>query len=357
MGHTVVCVPGDGIGPEITAAARLVLDATGVSIDWVESPAGELVYRESGVTIPQRTIDLVREVGVALKGPMTNPFGHGYRSPNIALREAAGVYVNVRRATLFPGAPSRYDAADLTVIREVTEDVYCGPAQRLGPDAAIAVKFVTRAATHRVARFAFEYARRHGVRRITVAHKAATLKETDGLFLDAVGEIASAYPDISQDDSLIDALAMQLVRDPSEYRILLAPFQYGDILADLCAGIIGSLGLAPGASFGDGAAMFEPSHGSAPKYAGLDKVNPCAQILSGALLLDHLGEHAAAEQVRAAVADVIRQGQATTYDLRGSASTSAMTRAVMAALDVPHPVASELPRCLRHGCSDVGAPA
>jgi isocitrate dehydrogenase (NAD+) len=332
-GHTVVVVPGDGIGPEVTFAARRVVDATGVAVEWIVAEAGERVFEETGTTLPERTVKVMNEVGVVLKGPMANPIGHGYASPNMALRKAAGIYANVRLARAFPGARTHYPGADLTVVREVTEDVFSGAAQYVGPDAAIAVKFVTRAATHRIARFAFEYARSHRRRRITVAHKAATLKQTDGLFLDAVREVAGDYPDITLDDALIDALAMHLVRDPNGYDILLAPFQYGDILADLCAGIAGGLGLAPGASFGDGAGMFEAAHGSAPKYAGLDRVNPCALILSAALMLDHLGETGAADRIRAAVARVIAEGATTTYDLGGTAGTAAMTDAVIAALD------------------------
>jgi isocitrate dehydrogenase (NAD+) len=327
----VVHVPGDGIGPEVTGAARRVLDASGVAIDWVVAGAGEQEYESSGQTVPPRTAELVREVGVVLKGPMANPVGHGYASPNIALRQAAGVHANIRLAWALPGARTHFPGADLVVVREVTEDVFTGAAQQVGPDAAIAVKWVTRAATHRVARFAFDYARSHGRRRITVAHKAATLKETDGLFLAAAREVAAEYPDVELDDCLVDALAMHLVRDPSGYDMLLAPFQYGDILADLCAGIVGGLGVVPGASFGPGAALFEAAHGSAPKYAGKDVVNPCALVLSGALLLEHLGETAAAARVRAAVAAVVA-GQVTTYDLGGSASTTEMTDAIIAAL-------------------------
>lgn len=330
---TVVYIPGDGIGPEVTSAARRVLDATGVGIDWVDAEAGEQVYERTGSTIPDRTVELVREVGLALKGPMANPIGQGYRSPNIALRQAADLYANVRLATGFPGARTRYDDVDLVVIREVSEDVYSGVAQYVGPDAAIAVKFVTRAASQRIARFAFEYARRHGLERVTIAHKAGTLKETDGLFLAAVSEVAVDYPDLTIDEDLIDALVMHLVREPSAYQVLLAPFQYGDILADLCAGIVGGLGLAPGASFGDHVAYFEAAHGSAPKYAGKDRVNPTALILSGALLLDHIGEVDAARRVREAVRGVIAEGTTTTYDLGGSAGTVAMTDAVIARME------------------------
>ena len=331
MAHKVVHVPGDGIGPEVTWAARRVIDAAGVEVDWVLAEAGEVPHGRSGVTVPPETVAAIREVGVALKGPMANPVGHGYRSPNIALRQAAGVHANVRLAWALPGARTHFPGADLVVVREVTEDVFTGATQYVGPDAAITVKWVTRAATHRVTRFAFEYARTHGRKRITVAHKAATLKETDGLFLAAAREIAPEYPDISLDDCLVDALAMHLVRDPSDYDVLLAPFQYGDILADLCAGIVGGLGLVPGASFGSDAALFEAAHGSAPKYAGQDKVNPTALVLSGALLLDHLGEYEAAARVRLAVAAVVA-GPVTTYDLGGTATTTEMTDAIIAAL-------------------------
>jgi isocitrate dehydrogenase (NAD+) len=330
--HTVLQIPGDGIGPEVTGAARRVIDATGVRMNWLVAEAGEHVFAQTGRTIPDSTLRLVREVGVVLKGPMANPIAHGYDSPNIALRVAAGLFVNVRLAQSFKGARTHYPTANLVVIRDVTEDIYRGPAQFVGPDAAIAVKFVTRAATHRVARFAFDHARRHGRRRITVAHKAATLKETDGLFLESVREVGPEYPDITLDDCLIDALAMHLVRDPERFDILLAPNQYGDILADLCAGLIGGLGLAPGASFGENAAMFEAAHGSAPKYAGRNVVNPTALILSGALMLDHLQEAEAADRIRGAVSAVLAEGAHTTYDLGGTAGTSEMTDAVIAAL-------------------------
>ncbi|TDV56380.1 isocitrate/isopropylmalate dehydrogenase family protein [Actinophytocola oryzae] len=331
MAHTVVHVPGDGIGPEVTWAARRVIDAAGVEVDWVLAEAGEVPFERTGATVPPETVAAIREVGVVLKGPMANPVGHGYKSPNIALRQAAGVHTNVRLAWALPGARTHFPGADLVVVREVTEDVFTGATQYVGPDAAITVKWVTRAATHRVARFALEYARTHGRKKVTVAHKAATLKETDGLFLAAAREVAPEYPDIELDDCLVDALTMHLVRDPFAYDVLLAPFQYGDILADLSAGLIGGLGLVPGASFGPDAALFEAAHGSAPRYAGQDKVNPTALVLSGALLLDHLGETEAATRVRAAVAATVA-GPITTYDLGGTATTTEMTDAIIAAL-------------------------
>lgn len=326
--HQVGFVPGDGIGPEVTSAARRVLDATGVGFDWIDGEAGEVPARERGTPLPQETLDMVSRVGLVLKGPMANPIGHGYDSPNIGLRAAAALFANVRVAQSFAGAPTPFPGVDIVVIRELTEDIYNGARQMVGPDAAIAIKFVTRAAVDRIARFAFEYAIRNGRRRITVTHKAATLKPTDGLFLDTVRDVAKDYPTVECDDHLIDALAMHLVRQPQEFDILLAPFQYGDILADLCAGIVGGLGLVPGASFGENTAFFEAAHGSAPKYAGLNKVNPTALILSGALLLDHIGENAAAERVRAATRAVIAEGTATTYDLGGSTGTSAMAAAI-----------------------------
>jgi isocitrate dehydrogenase (NAD+) len=305
-----------------------VLDATGVAFDWIDGQAGEIPARDRDTPLPPETLEMVSRVGLVLKGPMANPIGHGYDSPNIGLRAAAALFANVRVAQSFEGAPTPFPGVDIVVIRELTEDIYNGARQMVGPDAAIAIKFVTRAASERIARFAFEYAIRNGRRRITVTHKAATLKPTDGLFLDTVRDVAKDYPSVECDDHLIDVLAMHLVRQPQQFDILLAPFQYGDILADLCAGIVGGLGLVPGASFGENAAFFEAAHGSAPKYAGLDKVNPTALILSGALLLDHIGEIAAAERVRAATRAVIAEGKATTYDIGGSAGTSAMAAAI-----------------------------
>jgi isocitrate dehydrogenase (NAD+) len=332
VAQRVVLVPGDGIGPEVTHAARRALDATGVAIDWVEAHAGEDALRERGAVLPAETIAAVREVGTALKGPMTNPVAAGYDSPNIGLRTAAELYANVRLAEVFPGVESKFPGTDLVVIRDVTEDVYKGAQQAVGPDAAIAVKFITRAASERIARFAFEFARAHGRRRVTVAHKAATLKATDGLFLTSVLHVAASYPDIDCDEELIDALAMRLVRTPEQFDVLLAPFQYGDILADLCAGLVGGLGVVPGASFGAEAAFFEAAHGSAPKYAGQDRANPTAMILSGVLMLRHLGELDAADRLQAAVQAVLAAGEHTTPDIGGPAGTRRMTDAVIRAL-------------------------
>jgi len=330
----VAIVPGDGIGPEVVGAARYVLDATGVDLDWVEGEAGEDAAAASGAPLPPETLRLVTDVGVVLKGPMANPIGKGYESPNIGLRAAADLYANVRIAQSFEGAPTPFPGLNVVVVREITEDIYNGARQMVGPDAAIGIKFVTRAASERIARFAFEYAMSQGRTKVTITHKAATLKQTDGLFLEAARSVAGDYPSIECDDYLIDALTMMLVRRPQQFDVILASFQYGDILADLCAGLAGGLGLVPGASFGDRAAFFEAAHGSAPKHAGQDKVNPTALILSGALLLDHIGETDAASRVRRATEAVIAEGRVTTYDLGGSATTTAMAEAIAKKLEV-----------------------
>ncbi len=334
MAYRIAVVPGDGIGPEVVQAARDVVGATGLAIDWIEVVAGELAYLRYGTTVPEETLAAIRECRVALKGPMANPVGGGYASPNIALRLGLGLYVNIRLARAFPGAPTRFPETDVAVIREVTEDLYTGPQQPVGDDAAIGIKHVSRRATERAAEFAFQWARQNGRHRLTVVHKAATLKLTDGLFLRTAREVATRFPEIACDDMMIDALVMQLVRHPGQFDILLGGFQYGDILSALCAGLAGGLGIGPGASFGDAIAVFEPVHGSAPKYAGLNKVNPTAMILSAAMMLKHLGERAAADRIWRAVEEVIRRGACVTYDLGGTAGTRQMAAAI--AQEVTH---------------------
>ncbi|MDE3075224.1 MAG: isocitrate/isopropylmalate dehydrogenase family protein [Chloroflexota bacterium] len=328
MGRKIALVPGDGIGPEVVAAAREVVDATGTAVEWMQTEAGERVYEKYGVTVPEETLAVVRACGVALKGPMANPVGTGYSSPNIALRLGLGMYVNVRVAQAFEGARTHFPRMSVAVVREVTEDIYTGQQQRIGPDAAIGIKHVTRAATQRAARFAFDWARRSGRHKVTVVHKASTLKIVDGLFLEAAQQVAAGYPDIESDEMQIDAVAMQLAREPRQFDVLFAGFQHGDILSDLCCGLAGGLGLGAGGSFGDACALFEAAHGSAPKYAGQDKVNPSALILSAALMLDHLGERDGAARIREAAAHVIREGKHVTYDLGGSAGTREMAAAI-----------------------------
>ena len=328
MKYQIAVVPGDGIGPEVVSAAQRVVEATGIQVSWVEGEAGAEAYARTGKTVPDETVAAVKACRVALKGPMSNPVGHGYASPNIALRMALGLFVNVRLARAFKGAKTHFPGMDVAVIREITEDLYVGPQQWVGKDAAIGVKLVTRAATARAAAFAFEWAKRNGRKRITVAHKAATLKITDGLFLKAAQDVGKGHPSIDCDEALIDALAMHLVREPRHFDVLFGGFQYGDILSDLCTGLAGGLGLGPGASFGDEVAIFEPVHGSAPKYAGKDVVNPTGMILSAALMLTHLNEDAAAARIWSAVAEVIEEGRIVTYDLGGNAGTSQMTQAI-----------------------------
>lgn len=328
MTYQIAVVPGDGIGPEVVSAAQRIVEATGVPVSWVEGQAGEEAYARTGKTVPDATIAAVKACRVALKGPMSNPVGHGYASPNIALRLALGLFVNVRLARAFKGAKTHFPGMDIAVIREITEDLYVGPQQWVGEDAAIGIKLVTRKATARAAAFAFEWAKRNGRKRITIAHKAATLKITDGLFLKVAQDVGQAHPSIACDDMLIDALAMHLVRDPGHFDILFGGFQYGDILSDLCTGLAGGLGLGPGASFGDEIAMFEPVHGSAPKYAGKNVVNPTGMILSAALMLTHLKEDTAAARIWSAVTEVIEEGRTVTYDLGGKSGTREMTQAI-----------------------------
>jgi isocitrate dehydrogenase (NAD+) len=326
----VAVIEGDGIGPEVVAAAQDVADAAGADVEWVPVIAGQRAYVECGVALPPDALETIRQCGVALKGPLVNPTD-GYTSPNIALRVELGVYANVRLARTLEGVPTRYPGTDLAVIREVTEDLFTGVQQMVGPDSAIAVKYVTRAATTRVAEFAFDWARRNGRRKITVVHKATVLRSTDGLFLEAAQHVAARNPDIECDEMLIDTVAMQLVKDPGRFDTLLTGFFYGDILADLVAGIAGGLGLAPGASFGDNVALFEPVHGTAPRHAGSDSADPVAMILTVALLVAWLGDPKCATRIRRAVEQVLAGRTTVTRDLGGTASTKQMTDAIAAA--------------------------
>ena len=330
MAHRVTCIPGDGIGPEIMAATKVAVAATGVLIDWLDVEAGSDVMAKYGTPLPQAVLDSIRDTTVAIKGPITTPVGSGFRSVNVALRKELDLYANLRPAISIAGVKSRYEDIDLVVVRENTEDLYAGIEHMVGRDAAESIKIITRFGSERIARFAFEYARRHGRRKVTAVHKANIMKCTDGLFLRVAGEVAENYPDIEFEDRIVDNMCMQLVQKPELYDVLVLPNLYGDIVSDLCAGLIGGLGVAPGANIGADAAVFEPVHGSAPKYAGLDKVNPTALLRSGVLLLDHLGEDAAARKMEDAIAAVIAEGKDVTYDLGGSAGTSGMAAAIAA---------------------------
>lgn len=326
--HRVTCIAGDGTGPEIMAATKVAVAATGVDVEWVDVEAGADVMEKYGTPLPDAVIESIRGTGVALKGPITTPVGSGFRSVNVALRKALDLYANLRPAVTIPGVQSRYEGIDLVIVRENTEDLYAGIERMVDDDTAESIKRITRKGSERIARFAFEYARREGRRRVTAVHKANIMKLSDGLFLSVARGVAQEYPDIEFDDRIVDNMCMQLVQKPEQYDMLLCPNLYGDILSDLCAGLVGGLGVAPGANIGQRMAVFEAVHGSAPKYAGLNKVNPTALILSAVMMLGHLGEARAAHALFAGTRTVIGEGKHVTYDLGGTAGTSEMGEAI-----------------------------
>lgn len=329
MAYKITLIPGDGIGPEISAAARRVIDATGVNIAWDVVEAGEAVIEKYGTPLPEYVLESIRQNGIALKGPLTTPVGKGFRSVNVTLRQSLDLYANVRPAKSLPGIQSRYENVDLIVVRENTEDLYAGIEHKVGQNAAESIKIITREASERICRFAFELARKQGRNKVTAVHKANIMKLSDGLFLATAREVAEEYPDIEFEDMIVDAMCMKLVQAPENYDVLVMPNLYGDIISDLCAGLVGGLGVAPGANIGAGAAVFEPVHGSAPKHAGKNKVNPLAIVLSGVMLLQHLGEDEAAGKVMQAVESVLQEKKLVTYDLGGSAGTSEMADAII----------------------------
>jgi isocitrate dehydrogenase (NAD+) len=331
MSYAVTLIPGDGIGPELADATRGVLEATGIGFDWDVQQAGEATIATEGTPLPDRVIESIRRTGIAIKGPITTPVGSGFRSVNVGLRQALELYANVRPAQTMKGVESRYEDVDIVIVRENTEDLYAGIEHRVGPDAAESIKIITRAASQRIARYAFEYAIRNGRRKVTAVHKANIMKLSDGLFLESCQQVAAEYEGrVEFEDRIVDNMCMQLVQKPDLYDVLVLPNLYGDIVSDLAAGLVGGLGVAPGANIGEKAAVFEPVHGSAPKYAGQNKANPTALILSGALMLRHLGETDAADRVERAVRDTIAEGSTVTYDLGGTAGTSEFGEAVSA---------------------------
>jgi isocitrate dehydrogenase (NAD+) len=331
LSYTVTLIPGDGIGPELAEATTRVLEATGIGFDWDRQEAGEATIASEGTPLPDRVVQSIRTNGIGLKGPITTPVGTGFRSVNVSLRKELELYANVRPARTMAGVESRYENVDLIIVRENTEDLYAGVEHMVGPDAAESIKIITRAASQRIARYAFEYALKNGRRKVTAVHKANIMKLSDGLFLESAQQVAAEYAGrVEFEDRIVDNMCMQLVQKPELYDVLVLPNLYGDIVSDLAAGLVGGLGVAPGANIGEKAAVFEPVHGSAPKYAGQNKANPTALILSGALMLRHLGETDAAAAVETAVRDVIAEGQTVTYDLGGSAGTSEYADAVAA---------------------------
>jgi len=336
MPHVVTLVPGDGTGPELTEATRRVLEATGVEFSWDVQQAGVDVMESAGTPLPPETLASIKTNGVALKGPITTPIGTGFRSVNVALRHELGLFACVRPCKTYPGVRSRYDAVDLVVVRENTEDLYAGiefesgtddaravidflntrQAKQILPTSGVSIKPLSPEGSERIIRFAFEYARANRRRRVSCITKANIMKHTDGLFLAVFREVAPDYPEIEAWETLVDALCMGLVQRPEEFDVLVLPNLYGDIVSDLTAGLVGGLGVAPGANIGTEAAVFEATHGSAPKYTGQNRVNPTAMILSGKLMLEHLGERDAASRLEQAVAAVIAEGTNVTYDLK-----------------------------------------
>ena len=334
-------IPGDGIGPELADAARGVLEATGIGFEWDVQQAGEATIASEGTPLPDRVIESIRRNGVAIKGPITTPVGTGFRSVNVGLRQALELYANVRPARSMRGLESRFENVDLVIVRENTEDLYAGIEHKVGSDAAESIKIITRAASQRIARYAFEYAVRNGRRKVTAVHKANIMKLSDGLFLESAQQVAAEYAGrVEFEDRIVDNMCMQLVQKPDLYDVLVLPNLYGDIVSDLAAGLVGGLGVAPGANIGERAAVFEPVHGSAPKYAGQNKANPTALILSGALMLRHLGETDAADAVERAVRDVIAEGATVTYDLGGTAGTREFAAQVAARVHAAQVAAS-----------------
>jgi len=337
VAHRVVLIPGDGTGPELTEATRRVLEATGADLEWDVREAGaDVMEKHGGNPLPPDVLDAIRETGVALKGPITTPIGGGFRSVNVALRKELDMYAQVRPCKSYEGVRTRFDDVDLIIVRENTEDLYAGIEYEQGTpeaaeliewigahggklrhdDAGISIKPISVTGTRRIFEFAFDYARRNGRRKVTAVHKANIMKFTDGLWLHVAREVAAENADIDFDDRIVDNMCMQLVQRPEEYDVLVLPNLYGDVLSDLAAGMIGGLGVAPGANYGETVAVFEPTHGSAPKYAGQNKVNPIAQMLSGVLMLRHLDERSAADRLEQAIAAVIAEGKSVTYDMK-----------------------------------------
>jgi isocitrate dehydrogenase (NAD+) len=357
--HRVTLIPGDGVGPEVSEATRRVLEATGVEFEWDVQNAGLGVMEKYGTPMPDHVLESIRRNKVAIKGPLTTPIGKGIRSVNVALRKELDLYALVRPCKSYPGVRSRYDNIDLIIVRENTEDIYAGiefqegkpetermikeisaaTGKSIRPDSGLSIKPISVTASARIVNFAFNYARTHGRRKVTAVHKANIMKFTDGLFLQVAEEIAKEHPDVQFNDRIVDNMSMQLVQNPREYDVIVMPNLYGDILSDLAAGLVGGLGLAPGANLGDEIALFEATHGSAPKYAGMNKINPMAMMLSGVMMLHHLGETCAANMLEGAIAETIREGRDVTYDMKAdrndpsAVGTSQVADAIVARLE------------------------
>lgn len=328
MSHTITLIEGDGIGPEVTGAVVRILDRAGLDVVWEPYLAGAAALERHGTTLPPELLDSIRRNAVALKGPLTTPVGGGFTSVNVGLRKALGLFANLRPVRSIPSVRSRYEHVDLVIVRENTEDLYAGLEHEVAPGVAEGLKIITATASTRIARFAFDYARRNGRRRVTAVHKANILKLTDGLFLASARTVAADYPEITFDDRIVDATCMHLVMNPTQFDVLLLPNLYGDIVSDLCAGLVGGLGVVPGANLGTDIGVFEAVHGSAPDIAGRNVANPTALLLSALLMLRHIGEGAIADRIAAALGDVLSEGDVRTRDLGGRATTTEFADAI-----------------------------
>jgi len=332
MTHTITLIPGDGIGPEVTEAVLRILDASGVSIEWERHVAGVAAFERSGQALPLELVESIRRNKVALKGPVTTPIGQGFTSVNVGLRKALDLYANLRPVWNLAGVPSRFDGVDLVIVRENTEDLYAGLEHVVVPGVVESLKIITERASTRIAKFAFSHAKKHGRKKVTAIHKANIMKLGDGLFIDCVRSVAREYPAIQYDERIVDAACMQLVLKPSQFDVLVMPNLYGDIVSDLCAGLVGGLGVVGAANLGTDVGVFEAVHGSAPDIAGKNLANPTALLLSAVLMLRHIDESGAADRIMAALSSVLTTGEVKTADLGGKASTFAFADAVCRAL-------------------------
>jgi isocitrate dehydrogenase (NAD+) len=326
--HTITLIPGDGIGPEVTEAVLRILDVTGVSIGWERHDAGVIAFARTGQALPVALIESIRRNAVALKGPVTTPIAEGFSSVNVGLRKALDLYANLRPVWNLPGVPARFTGVDMVIVRENTEDLYAGLEHEVVPGVVESLKIITERASTRIARFAFDHARRHGRRKVTAIHKANIMKLGDGLFLDCTRAVAREHADIQYDEKIVDAACMHLVMNPGQFDVLVMPNLYGDIVSDLCAGLVGGLGVVGAANLGSGIAVFEAVHGSAPDIAGKGLANPTALLLSAVLMLRHIDEGAAADRIMSALGTVLQTGQARTRDLGGTTSTLGFADAI-----------------------------
>ncbi|HEX7798350.1 MAG TPA: isocitrate dehydrogenase (NAD(+)) [Vicinamibacterales bacterium] len=328
MAHTITLIPGDGIGPEVTQAVLRVLAASGVAIDWDTQEAGIVALEQHRQPLPDALIDSIRRNKVALKGPVTTPIGEGFTSVNVGLRKSLDLYANLRPVWNLPGVPAKFSGVDLVIVRENTEDLYAGLEHQIVPGVVESLKIITEKASTRIARFAFEHATRHGRKKVTAIHKANIMKLSDGLFLESARAVASEFPGITYDEKIIDAACMHLVMNPGQFDVLVLPNLYGDIVSDLCAGLVGGLGVVGAANLGWEIGVFEAVHGSAPDIAGQNVANPMALLLSAVLMLRHIGEATAASRIMTALERVLRDGSVRTRDMGGRATTSEFSDAI-----------------------------